>query len=91
LFSDFNFRKAGYARLKTMSVGYNLPESALRKTGIKKVRIYAAGTNLLTYNRLRKYELDPEAPSHSSDIYGLSTGKYYPQQRTISLGINITL
>jgi len=91
LFSDFYFRKAGYVRLKTMSVGYNLPESALRKTGIKKVRIYAAGTNLLTYNRLRKYELDPEAPSHSTYIYGLSTGKYYPQQRTISLGINITL
>ena len=40
-----------------------------------------SGTNLLTFNRLGKYGIDPEAQN---------VGYYYPQQRTISLGLNIS-
>ena len=84
LYSDYYLRKAAYFRLKTMSIGYNLPSSLLKKTGLLTVRVYFAGTNLLTLNNLRKYEIDPETPS------GV-TGKTYPQQRTMSIGINVTL
>lgn len=84
LFSDFYYKKAGYLRLKTFALGYNLPHSILSRTSIKNVRVYLAGTNLLTINPLSKYKIDPEEPSGNG-------GYYYPQQRTISLGLNVTL
>jgi len=84
LFSDFYYKKAGYLRLKTFALGYNLPHNILSRTTIKNVRVYFAGTNLLTINPLSKYDIDPEEPSGEA-------GYYYPQQRTISLGLNITL
>ena len=82
--SDYYYKKAGYLRLKTFALGYTLPHGLLSKAGIKNVRVYLAGTNLLTINPLAKYDIDPEAPSGAG-------GYYYPQQRTVSLGLNVTL
>jgi TonB-linked SusC/RagA family outer membrane protein len=82
--SDFYDKKTSYLRLKTFALGYSLPHGLLSKAGIKNVRVYVAGTNLLTINPLAKYAIDPEAPSGNG-------GYYYPQQRTISLGLNLTL
>jgi len=84
LFNNLYFKKASYMRLKSLAIGYNLPKSMLSKASIRNARIYVAGTNLLTINPLRKYDVDPEAPNGQA-------GYYYPQQRTISLGLNITL
>jgi len=84
LFSNLYFKKAGYLRLKTLAIGYSLPQGILSNAGIRNLRIYLAGTNLLTINPLKKYGVDPEAPSGQA-------GYYYPQQRTISLGVNVTL
>jgi len=81
LWSDFYFKKAGYIRLKTVSLGYSLPKRWLDEIAVSQVRIFAAGTNLLTFNKLKNYGLDPEAPG---------VGNYYPQQRTISFGANIS-
>lgn len=84
LFSDHYFKKASYLRLKTFAIGYNFPKTLLTKAGIQNLRVYLAGTNLLTINPLSKYDVDPEAPSGNA-------GYYYPQQRTVSLGLNVTL
>ena len=81
--SDHYFKKAAYLRLKTMSLGYNVPTSLINKYNIQQLRIYFAGTNLLTYNKLKDFDVDPEAPSGNA-------GYYYPQQRTITLGINLS-
>ena len=83
LSSDFNYRKAGYIRLKTVSLGYNLPKRWLNQMNIERLRIYVAGQNLITFDKLKKYNIDPEAPSGNS-------GRYYPQQRTIAFGANIS-
>lgn len=83
LVSDFRYKKAGYVRLKTLSIGYSIPKKILRNNGLESIRIFVSGTNLLTFDRLSKYDVDPEAPSGNG-------GSYYPQQRTISLGTNIS-
>ena len=82
--SDYYYKKAGYIRLKSLSIGYNLPKQLIEKVKLKGVRIYFAGYNLLTFDKLKKYGTDPEAPS------GLS-GYYYPQQKTLTFGANISL
>ncbi len=78
LTSDYNYKKSGYVRLKMVSLGYNLQKKWLDKISFSQIRFYCAGTNILTFNRLNKYGQDPEAPN---------SGYFYPQQRTISLGL----
>lgn len=81
--SDYRYKKAGYLRLKSFAVGYNLPAGICRNLYVQQVRVYLSGTNLFTLDKLKKYNTDPEAPS------GMS-GYYYPQQRTVSLGVNLS-
>lgn len=79
--SDFWMVDGSYLRLKNAQISYTLPQNVLKKySSLSRVTVYVAGTNLLTFSEF-KY-LDPENP-------GISNG-YYPQQRTISLGMNIT-
>jgi len=81
--SDHFFKKAGYLRLKVLSLGYNVPKSIVEKYKLAGLRIYFSGTNLLTFNKLKEYDVDPEAPSGNSAYY-------YPQQKTITFGVNVS-
>lgn len=80
--SDYSYKSTAYIRLKTASLGYDVPKHILNKVGINKLRVYFAGTNLLTLSTLSKYGMDPETPS--------GTIMVYPQQRTLSLGLNMS-
>ncbi|MDR1455570.1 MAG: TonB-dependent receptor [Tannerella sp.] len=80
--SDYNLRSAAYLRLKNASLGYSLPKPWSDKIGIERLRLYVASTNLFTLSTLSEYYIDPEAPSNN-------IGNYYPQQRTISFGLNL--
>lgn len=82
-YTDNRYKKAGYVRFKTAAIGYSLPKQLLNRLKVTQVRFYVAATNLLTFNRLSKYDIDPEAPTSES-------GRYYPQQKTISFGANIS-
>ena len=82
-YSDFNNHNTAYLRLKNLSIGYNLPKALISKVGIQQLRIYMAGTNLFTLSTLHKYGVDPEVPEGSPAYY-------YPQQRTISIGLNLS-
>lgn len=73
-------RNGAYLRLKNLQIGYTLPKQLLSKAGIERIYIYLAGTNLLTFSAF-KY-VDPEMPSVNNG--------YYPQQRTYSIGVNLT-
>lgn len=81
--SDYFYKKAGYLRLKSFAIGYNLPKDICSKLLIQQCRVYFAGTNLFTLDKLSKYHIDPEAPSGQG-------GFYYPQQKTLSVGINLS-
>ncbi len=71
-----------YLRLKNLQIGYNLPSSLLDRwnIGVSRLNFYVAGTNLLTFSSF-KY-VDPEMPSVNNG--------YYPQQKTYSVGLNVT-
>ena len=82
--SDYNIVDGDYLRLKQLSIGYTFPARWMQKIKIGSLRIYLAGTNLVTFSKLNKYKIDPEAASGQG-------GYYYPQMRTFTLGINLTL
>jgi len=52
---------ASFIRLKNLSIGYSLPESFLKKIGIKQARISVQGQNLFTITRYKGR--DPENQS----------------------------
>jgi len=89
-FSDLYVEDGSYLRLKNLQFGYTLPTSLTKKIGVKNFRIYSTFDNLLT---LTKYSgLDPELFGLYGNpfYYGIDMVNY-PQPRTYSLGINVTL
>lgn len=79
--STFWLQNGSYLRVKDIQIGYNLPTSVLHKIGFGSARVYVSGYNLFTLSSMDL--LDPEAVS--------TGGQYYPPQRVISVGFNISL
>jgi TonB-linked SusC/RagA family outer membrane protein len=80
--------KTNYVRLKTLQFGYTIPIKVLQKTGIKNLRVYISGYNLLTYSPDMK-EFDPEmgASTTANGAASSVTGYNYPLQRVVSMGL----
>lgn len=70
---------ATFVRLKTLELGYSLPQRLVSMIGLNNARFYVSGFNLLTWAKEIKWE-DPEG---TGDILN------YPQLRVINLGLNI--
>ena len=75
--SSWWVKNGAYLRLKNLQIGYSLPEHILKNTGIGRVNIYVAGTNLLTFSPFKYW--DPEM--------GSGNGLKYPLQRVVKLGL----
>jgi TonB-dependent starch-binding outer membrane protein SusC len=84
--SNFYLQDGSFFRIKTIQLGYNFPQALLKKVGLKKVRMYVSGNNLLTFTKYSGY--DPEIGG-SPDIYGVDRGKY-PIARSFMGGLNLT-
>ncbi len=81
---------ASYMRLKTSELGYTLPDRWVSKAGIKNLRIYFSGYNLLTFTGL-KY-MDPERPGeriNNEDGVGDVDLYNYPNNKTYTFGASI--
>ena len=77
---------ASYLRLKTLEVGYTLPDKWMRKIFVKQFRIYFSGYNLFTISGL-KYT-DPERPSTNGGN-NMTLEYNYPVNRTYNIGFNL--
>ncbi|NOW93541.1 TonB-dependent receptor [Mucilaginibacter sp. SG564] len=81
--SSFWVRNASYLRLKNLLVSYTLPANTLAKLGVKGVKIYYSGQNILTFTSFYKW-VDPETTT-GNNAYGS-----YPQLKTNTLGLEVT-
>jgi TonB-linked SusC/RagA family outer membrane protein len=81
-----NLKDASYVRLKSIEVGYTLPDRLTNRIGIKGLRVFANGYNLLTITSL-KY-LDPEHPSAVSAV-DQQFGYAYPIDKIYAIGLNL--
>lgn len=88
--STFYMLNMNYLRLKQLEISYTLPRKLMQKSHlISNARIYLAGTNLLTLSHTRGL-MDPEQQTSSVSNNGANRGWYQPQNKTISLGVNLT-
>ena len=83
--SDLYVYDGSYGRLKTLQLGYTLPEKLTRKAFVSSLRFYLSADNLLTLTKYHGY--DPEISSGGTSL-GIDFG-VYPQPRTLRAGINL--
>ncbi|MRX67296.1 TonB-linked outer membrane protein, SusC/RagA family [Flavobacterium resistens] len=83
--------EASYLRLKNVSIGYSIPESALKTVKfIDSIRLYAIGQNLLTITNYSGN--DPEVNGHSGNNLGGGIDfNSFPASRTFILGIKVAI
>lgn len=75
---------ATYARLRDITLSYDIPSSVLDKLNISTLQIYVKGNNLLTWTRDHdNLHLDPETPTDGI-VDGLT-----PKIKTLSVGFNV--
>ena len=79
---------ASFLRLKTVSLGYQLPAKLLRQLKIKSLRINASAQNLYTWSSYEGY--DPEVSAYNSALTPGFDWSVYPRARTLTLGLNLT-
>lgn len=81
-FSNRQMHDASFLRLKTLSLGYNLPRTVTSRLGISNARFFVNGTNLLTVS---KYKIaDPEVNNYGT------RGWETPYGKTFTVGIDLS-
>ncbi len=81
--------KGDFVRLRTVTLGYNLPTTLTRRIGLEKARIYVSGMNLLTFTKYNGW--DPEVNSDDFTTNVAQGNDFYtpPQPRTFLVGLNL--
>lgn len=77
--STWFMRDGSFLRLKSLEMGYSLPKKAIAPLSITNLRIYASGTNLLTFSKFKLW--DPEMAGN---------GLGYPIQKVFNVGLQLS-
>lgn len=81
-FNEYQVFDADYFRLKTLTLGYNIPKSLINQWGITSLKLYITGENLLTLRADKKMkDFDPETAG--STIQALGT-------KSLAFGVNLS-
>ena len=79
--SDFWLRSGDYLKLRTVELGFSVPQNLISRLNIKKARFYLGGYNLLSFSTL-DIDVDPE-------VSYAGFGSTYPVQKIYTLGLNV--
>ncbi|MFT4093926.1 MAG: SusC/RagA family TonB-linked outer membrane protein [Niabella sp.] len=78
--SSFWVKNGNYLRLKNIEMGYSIPKSILKRAHLSELRLFINAVNILTFSKLKDYNVDPEAPL-----------SLFPIQKTLNMGISLKL
>ena len=77
-----------YLRLKTLSIGYNLPANLINKIKLKTARVFISAQNVFTISRYTGF--DPEVSVKNTALTPGFDYSSYPRARTVSGGASIS-
>ena len=77
--STWFMQNGSFLRLKSLEVGYTMPERLTKSVGVANARWYFSGMNLLTFSSFRLW--DPEMAGE---------GLGYPVQKVLNLGLQVS-
>ncbi|GAB3935620.1 SusC/RagA family TonB-linked outer membrane protein [Larkinella terrae] len=83
-----------FLRVKTVSLGYNVPSRLMRRVFAQSARIYVSALNLFTFTKYTGYdpEVSTQYANSSTQTANVALGHDFytpPQARTITVGINL--
>jgi TonB-linked SusC/RagA family outer membrane protein len=86
--SDRYLEDGSYLRLKTITLGYNLPSRMLKKISIQRARLYIGGQNLYTFTKYEGYNPDIGGGQFQGSGLGTKGVDYsvYPLPRSFHIG-----
>ncbi|HAZ02576.1 MAG: hypothetical protein A2W90_07850 [Bacteroidetes bacterium GWF2_42_66] len=79
--NEFFTNDASYIRLKNLEFGYTFSGRLLKSIKCRSLRIYVNGSNLITWDRQKLFDFDPEQPG--------SRTLAYPQVKIYNIGLNL--
>lgn len=77
--STWFMQDGSFLRLKSLELGYSLPEELVKRASMSRIRAYASGLNLLTFSNFKLW--DPEMAGE---------GLGYPVQMVVNLGLQVS-
>jgi len=77
--SSYFIEDGSYIKLRTVQIGYNLPQGVNEKLHVDRIRFYASAQNLLTIKSSKFTGVDPENP-----------GFNYPIPLNLTFGLNVS-
>jgi len=84
--SDRFIQDGSFVRLRSITLGYTLPQKLSQKALIQQLRVYIKGTNIYTLTKVTGYT--PEIGSYDVLSNGIDYGAY-PITSNYSIGINL--
>ena len=89
VFNSYTMENGSFLRCRNLTIGYNIESNGLKRLHFDKLRVYVQALNLFT---VTKYSgLDPELNPGSNTLFGLDGGVYPNNQKTYSVGVNVTI
>ena len=80
--------KADYLKLRSLTLGYTLPEKLVQSANIQNVRVYVSAGNLFTLTPFSGY--DPEVTIDQATGGAVETFTAMPSTRTFTFGVNLS-
>lgn len=87
--SDYWVEDASFLRARNVQIGYTLPHNLTKKIFVQRLRIYAQAENLFTLTRYTGCDPEVTGGNGFGTELGIDRG-VYPQNRTFSVGVNLT-
>ncbi len=87
--SDYWVEDASFIRARNVQLGYTLPQSLTKKFFVQRLRVYAQAENLFTLTRYSGCDPEVTGGNGFGTELGIDRG-IYPQNRTFSVGVNLT-
>lgn len=86
---DRNIESGSYARIKTVTIGYNFPVKVADGKTIN-LRVFATGQNLFTWTKYSGYDPEVNTFEQTSLYQGIDYGAY-PSSKSYSFGVKVSL
>ncbi|WP_024768459.1 SusC/RagA family TonB-linked outer membrane protein [Aquimarina macrocephali] len=86
--SSYFLEDGSYLRLKNLQIGYSIPESAISKIPVSRIRVYATANNLFTITDYSGF--DPGLGNGGTFNRGVDRG-FYPLTRSFIFGISVSM
>lgn len=85
---DYYLEDGSFLRLNTITLGYALPTSLLKRASIKYARFYATLNNIHTFTKYTGY--DPEVANSDKPTQKGVDDSAYPRAKSFVVGLNLT-